>query len=211
MRKQAPHPRTANINSKQQAESKRCKHQALHWLAATFPEAFDNRNKIQPLKLGIMKDILAYAEQNNISEVSRSKLHEAVTIFTRRLDYLTCLKAQEIRIDLYGNPEGRVSTEEAERAALKIKKRIEKTIKNSRKTQTNKVAHPTKKIFQTPVATIKNLPPHHYPEPTLYTKEHTPPVCKTSVKIKSTRSYDPSAIARLKEKLGISVNKEPVD
>ena len=69
----------------------------------------------------------------------------------------------------------------------------------------------TKKIFQTPVATIKNLPPHHYPEPTLYTKEHTPPVCKTSVKIKSTRSYDPSAIARLKEKLGISVNKEPVD
>lgn len=47
-------------------------------------------------------------------------------LFTRRLDYLACLKLREMRIDLQGNDVGEVSAEEAEYAAAKIKNVLKK-------------------------------------------------------------------------------------
>ena len=78
MRKQTLHPRTAVINQKQKNQSKKTRLDALHWLQLTFPGAFDNRSKIQPLNVGIINDILAYAEQAAAVGISKSKLREAV-------------------------------------------------------------------------------------------------------------------------------------
>jgi ProP effector len=205
MRKQALHPRTASINSKQKTQAKLARHQALCWLAETFPQAFDNRERIQPLKLGIMEDILAHADAAADAGISKSKLREAVVIFTRRVDYLACLKAQEVRVDLTGHPIAQVTQEEAERAGIKIKKRIEKGIKNTRKASPIKTPMPQQtKQPSTHQSIPKPLPPHQYPESAHYTQNtQQAPKRTTAITIKPSRAYDPNAVARLKEKLGL--------
>ena len=60
MRKQTLHPRTAIINKQQKNCSKKSRTEALTWLTKKFPSVFDNSQSIQPLKIGIMKDILLY-------------------------------------------------------------------------------------------------------------------------------------------------------
>lgn len=202
MRQQELHPRTVIINKKQKHQAKKTRNEALLWLAKMFPCAFDNSVSIQPLKLGIMADILAYEEQAAASGISKSKLREAVVIFARRLDYLTCLKAREMRIDLAGNPVGPVTEEEANRAAEKIKKRIEKSAKNMRKTE---------------IIAPKNVKPS---DSKAYQPEYDFEVDRESdhtlaarpapviIKHKVSRAYDPDAVARLKEKLGLSRKSE---
>src|SRR3990167_3890101 len=128
MRKQTLHPRTAAINQ-QKNQSKKSRLEALRWLANKFPEAFDNTKSIRPLNLGVMSDILAHSDEAAKANISKSKLREAVVIYTRRLDYLACLKAKEKRIDLFGKQGELVSEEDAAKAALKIKQRVEKSIK----------------------------------------------------------------------------------
>ena len=213
MRKQELHPRTAVINKKQKNQSKKVRLEALSWLASTFPHAFDNTLRIQPLSVGIMVDILAHADKAAAAGISNSKLREAVVLFTRRIDYLTCLKAREMRVDLNGNPVAQVTEAEASLAAAKIKKRVEKSAKNARK---NAISHP-------PVKPSNQRPSSHpiaspaaatdfssyYPEraPLFSMQNSTAPVARATpvtVTHKQTRPYDPNAVARLKEKLGLS-------
>ncbi len=204
MRKQELHPRTAVINQKQKNLSKKARLDALNWLAKTYPNVFDNTLRIQPLSLGIMTDILTHAQASGFS---KSKLREAVVLFTRRIDYLTCLKAREMRVDLNGNPVSQVTEEEAAQAAAKIKKRVEKSAKNARKNL----------LTQTPVKPVHSKVTHmptqeftpFYPEraPAYSIQNATPSVTRAAsvtVTHKQTRQYDPDAVARLKEKLGLS-------
>lgn len=221
MRRQELHPRTAIINNKQKSKSKQSRHDALVWLAAQFPQAFDNSLCIRPLKLGIMDDILAHADQASAVGISKSKLREAVVLFTRRIDYLTSLKAREMRIDLHGNPTNPVTEDEAERAATKIRKRVEKSAKNARKNLTTKspTMHSTK-----PVNPFNQTSSHesmsYYSERSSAfgamqnsTMTQSTKPAAVVVKHKSARQYDPDAVARLKEKLGLSrlASKEPVE
>lgn len=221
MRKQELHPRTAVINKAQKSKSKKARTDALLWLAAHFPAAFDNSLRIRPLKIGIMDDILLHAEKAVAVDISKSKLREAVVLFTRRLDYLACLKLREMRIDLQGNEVGEVSAEEAEHAAAKIKKRVEKNARNARKALTEKAtnqlgshqqstSYHSRIINQSANSSDDYLPT--YPARSAYTPQNTTtqPVRTTSVvvKHKSAKQYDPDAVARLKEKLGLSKNTE---
>jgi ProP effector len=215
MRKQELHPRTAVLNKNQKNQSKKARSDALIWLAANFPCAFDNTMRIRPLKAGIMEDILHYADKANEAGVSKSKLREAVVLFTRRLDYLTCLKAREMRVDLEGNDVLAVTEEEAEHASLKIKKRVEKSVRNARKLAVAKTSTPmsthypssstyNKAAVSAPV-TDDYLPTYPARAPGLQSAP-IQPVRTSSVVVthKTTRQYDPSAVARLKEKLGLS-------
>lgn len=214
MRKQELHPRTAVINKAQKNQSKKARSQALLWLAANFPLAFDNTLRIQPLKIGIIEDIMQHASQAAEAGISKSKLREAVVVFTRRLDYLTCLKAREMRIDLQGNEASQVTESEAEDAANKIRKRIEKSIKNANKAPVEKS---TSKITS---ASFMHREPTSNSEDFLPIYPARAPILSTAsengsskapsitVKTKSTRAFDPDAVARLKEKLGLSRNLE---
>ncbi|WP_115709328.1 ProQ/FinO family protein [Legionella sainthelensi] len=221
MRKQELHPRTAVINKAQKNKSKKARTDALLWLAAHFPAAFDNSLRIRPLKIGIMDDILLHAEKAAEVGISKSKLREAVVLFTRRLDYLACLKLREMRIDLQGNDVGEVSAEEAEYAAAKIKKRVEKSARNARKVLAEKTVNPaspnpqgmsyhSKITNQSSNTTDDHFP--IYPTRASYNALNatTQPVRTTAVvvKHKSAKQYDPDAVARLKEKLGLSRNSE---
>ncbi|OGV25901.1 MAG: hypothetical protein A3F18_03015 [Legionellales bacterium RIFCSPHIGHO2_12_FULL_37_14] len=120
-----------NLCQKEKHQAKNSRQVALRWLQTKFPEAFDNQIRIRPLKIGIMQDILEYADKAAKLNISKSKLREAVVLFTRRLDYLVCIKAQEHRIDLFGQKAEKVTPQEAESASNKIKKRIEKANKHT--------------------------------------------------------------------------------
>jgi ProP effector len=201
MRNQPLHPRTAVINNKQKNLSKNARHDALSWLAQQFPKAFDNTNTIQPLKIGILDDILLHAAAAEKAGISKSKLREAVVLFTRRIDYLTCLKTREVRINLQGELTTQVSEEEAERAALKIKRRIEKSAKNARATAPKKL--PTSKKMGRDTHT-------HHLLPAFSAQQAAPATQPITIKHKAARAFDPSAVARLKEKLGLA-KKEDVN
>lgn len=203
MKNQALHPHTAAINHKQKVHATLARFDALSWLTETFPKAFDNTYSIQPLKIGIMHDILAYAEQAQSAGISKSKLRQAVVVFTRRIDYLACIKAREMRIDLEGNPVARVSEEEAEHASSKIKRRVEKSAKNARQLLAPKTPHPTK---SKPRPSIHAPAAPHEPE-SRSSFSAQPAASRTNsviVQRKSVRAFDPSAVARLKEKLGLA-------
>lgn len=213
MRRQELHPRTAVINKTQKNQSKNARTKALVWLASTFPQVFDNTVCIRPLKAGIMEDILAHAEKAVEHGISRSKIREAVVLFTRRIDYLACLKSREMRVDLDGNPVTPVTDEEAEKAAQKIKKRIEKSVKNARKTT---VSSPVLNQYGSRTSSSKNISsaefnPHHVERPPMFSAQSAtaaPSKPAVIVKHKSSRQYDPDAVARLKEKLGLSRKAE---
>lgn len=222
MRKQELHPRTAVINKNQKNKSKKARIDALSWLAVNFPNAFDNSMRISPLKKGIMDDIMLYADKAAEAGISKSKLREAVVLFTRRLDYLACLKAREMRIDLQGNTVSEVTEEEAEHAATKIKKRIEKSVRNSRKIMAEKNAnqpvsiaqnsgYAPKSAIQASSGTDDYLPTYPARGPAYNTQSAPIQPVRTAavvVKHKTTRQYDPDAVARLKEKLGLSRSLE---
>ncbi|AHE65753.1 activator of osmoprotectant transporter ProP [Legionella oakridgensis ATCC 33761 = DSM 21215] len=189
--------------------------EALRWLAATFPSAFDNTRQIRPLKVGIMNDILVHAEEAATAGISRGKLREAVVIFTRRIDYLASIKARETRVDLHGSPVGQVTEEEAERAATKIKKMVEKSAKNARKNLIGKsVPNHFKMTSSLSYHSESELMSYSEQFPALSAQSAFSPPAKSApvmVKHKSARPYDPEAVARLKEKLGLSRKKEPVE
>lgn len=215
MRKQELHPRTAVLNKNQKNFSKKARIDALIWLSGRFPLAFDNSVRIRPLKIGIMNDILVYAEEAAKAGISKSKLREAVVLFSRRIDYLACLKAKDVRIDLSGTAVSEVTQEEAEHAAAKIKKRVEKSAKNARKILASKSVMPTNaghyhESSKSRTSQQSTSAEDHFPiypmRAASYSAQTTTgaPRAATVVKNKVSRQYDPSAVARLKEKLGIS-------
>ena len=222
MRKQELHPRTAVINKAQKNKSKKARTDALLWLAANFPAAFDNSLRIRPLKTRIMDEILLHADKAAEAGISKSKLREAVVLFTRRLDYLACLKLREMRIDLQGNHVAEVSEEEADHAAAKIKKRVEKSVRNARKVLADKTSNQSSfnqqgTSYQSKIINQSSTPtedcfPTYPARSSSYSTLNTPtqPVRAAAVvvKHKTTRQYDPDAVARLKEKLGLSRNLE---
>lgn len=200
MRKQILHPRTAAINQKQKNQSKKSRLDALQWLQTRFPAAFDNRIQIRPLNVGIMNEILKYAAEAEALDISKSKLREAVVLYTRRLDYLACLKARELRIDLLGNSSVLVTEEDAERAAVKIKKRVEKSIKNSKKLNA---------VVPELALSVKSTT-----LPRIHTERTAADPAKprsVSVLHKQNRTYDPQVVARLKEKLGLAQQKTELE
>ena len=226
MSKHDLHPRTAILNQKEKNKCKLARLKALAWLAEKFPEAFCNQVRIRPLKIGIMDDIIRFTEEASAAGISKSKLREAVVVFTRRIDYLTCLKAREMRIDLYGNPTGEVTEEEAEKATNKIRKRVEKSARNARKNLGGKTPSYYQKTERFSGSEERNtvsdtyiskkreagdaeIRPYYPERPPAYSTHHSQSVTPKNatsvvVKHKNTKQYDPEAVARLKAKLGLN-------
>lgn len=194
MNKNQLHSRTESINKKQKIRCRLSRQKALGWLIERFPKAFDTSEQIFPLSIGIMQDILVYAEEAAMQGISKAKLREAVVIFTRRLEYLASLKAKGMRINLLGEPCGEVTEEEANLAAQKIKKRIEKSLKNQRKIS-----------FEAPIRQHNFAEPKPYYEFNDEVKVKKPEIV---FKSKMTKSFDPSAVERLKSKLGLNKKEE---
>jgi len=132
-RKSEPHPQTTIVNNIQREKSRAAVRQALSWLSTTFPKAFNVEGAIRPLKVNIDKDILEYAKNNGGLPISMSKFRMALIVFTRRMEYLTCVKMRNMRVDLNGEEVEQVSEEASQLAVLQIKKIVEKSSRIHRK------------------------------------------------------------------------------
>lgn len=187
--------RTESVNKKQKMRSRLSRQKALGWLKERFPKAFDTSEQIFPLSIGIMNEILLYANEAEQQGISKAKLREAVVMFTRRLDYLASLKAKGVRVNLNGETCGEVTEEESMLAAQKIKKRIEKTIKVQRKLTVETPSNP----YYFSESRSRSYDVH--PEENVRKPEIV-------FKTKSVKSIDPSAVERLKSKLGLHKKEE---
>lgn len=223
--KRSVHPRTVSVNQTQKMQSRLARKKALEWLAKTYPKAFDNTDSIRPLKVGIISDILKDAKESLEQDgISMSKLRQALAYFTQQMEYLTCLKAREMRVDLEGNSVSEVTFEEAESATLQIKQRIENNLKKAKKSLAESAKTTAlskgKKTSKEPAFTEKpryNSAPPYIPSYREYDEmnplSHQNELSEkrnTSVIVthKNTRTFDPEAVQRLKEKLGLSRQTE---
>ncbi len=177
------HPRTQQINSDQQAKARKACLDTLKWLAEEFPNTFNTELKVRPLKIGIVNDLIAYIDKHHIKTISRSKLRKALVVFTRRMEYLVCLKHQEFRVDLEGNEVAQVTKEEASQAQEKIRSHVEKNIRGKQQVKRH--------------CAISSS--HEFP----VIKEFKS-TTEVLVRKKVAKRYDPEAVARLKEKLRLA-------
>jgi ProP effector len=188
MRKNELHPRTKILNQQQKNKSRQARQSALTWLTQRFPKAFDTKTSIHALQIGVMHEVLKYADEASSFGISKAKLRQALVAFTRRLDYLACLKAQGGRINLQGEFVGQVSEAEALNAAQKIKKWIEKSVKSSKKNQEELTTSQHAGFSE--FAVVKDI----------VTSQKTEVIFKT----RTTKNFDPEAVSRLKSKLGLT-------
>lgn len=152
------HPNTVIINNAQREKSREAVRQVLAWLSKTFPKAFNIDGTIRPLKVGIIHDIIDYANKNGGLPCSMSKLRKALVVFTRRMEYLTCVKMRDTRIDLNGEETDVVSEEASQLAIQQIKKTIDKAVR-ARKPKAAPSPRP-ERFHQNRNSAPKRRPPH---------------------------------------------------
>ncbi len=88
---------------------------AVALISELYPHTF-NRDAVKPLKIGIQEDLLA--EQ----KLPQGKIKRALASYVRAPQYYKSLLADADRVDLNGDPAGKVSAEEAEHAKAMLKK-----------------------------------------------------------------------------------------
>lgn len=222
------HPKTEKINRAQIANANLARVQALGWLAQTFPEAFNTECRVRPLKKGILQDIFDYIEQNDTPPFSKSKIREAVVMFTRRMEYLVCVKSRNTRVNLLGEPAGDITDAEAEFAAEQIRQHVENAIEKADKPPRSRrydacekfaprardLLRKEKQEATTSFNVLQHEEDNFYPA---MERGTVTPSCASSdiypannqaqpqvtIRRKVSKRIDPDAVARLKAKLGI--------
>ena len=124
-------------------------HARLDTWFTRYPKAFF-RDDPRPLKIGIHDDLRA---QEGVSE---KRIHRALAGYVKLPRYLRCLKAGAERLDLDGQPVGKVTEEEAEHARLQLE--------GQRKKNQPPKSQP-KRPPKAPKQPKKMLPPKSQPKP----------------------------------------------
>ncbi|MEH6822876.1 MAG: ProQ/FinO family protein [Motiliproteus sp.] len=88
---------------------------AVALISELYPDTF-NRDAVKPLKIGIQEDLLA--EQ----KLPQGKIKRALASYVRAPQYYKSLVTDADRVDLKGEPAGKVSEEEAAHAQAMLKK-----------------------------------------------------------------------------------------
>lgn len=90
------------------------KQMVIAWLIEQFPKAFfPKAHQAQPLKLGILEDIIDVYERLEVRPFSKKRLREALNYYTASKAYLSAQKPDAQRLDLFGHPNGTVTAEQA--------------------------------------------------------------------------------------------------
>lgn len=107
----------SQTRKKNQQRSRRAREEWLPALIARYPETFfDDPKARKPLKVGIHKDILA----DDDNQLASYQLTSALRWYTGALGYQLSIKAETDRIDLAGQPSGKVTAEDAKAAQDKV-------------------------------------------------------------------------------------------
>ena len=90
------------------------KQAVIAWLIEQFPKAFFQKPQlVQPLKLGILEDIIDVYARLDSPPFSKKLLRDALTYYTASKAYLLAQKPEAERIDLFGHSNGTVNPEQA--------------------------------------------------------------------------------------------------
>lgn len=100
----------------------------MDWLVEMFPNAFfKTANKVKPLGLGVMDDLLDFYERLSVPPFSKKHLRLALTIYTGQKAYLKSQKEGAFRINLNGQAISVVDKEQASYASEKLAKKRQKS------------------------------------------------------------------------------------
>ena len=86
---------------------------------------FRSHIPIKPLKKGILKDVMAVAE-NYSDEIPKIYFKNYLTAYVNRPSYLKCIKTGAKRVDLEGNAVGEVTEDEFNYSQNRQKEKIKK-------------------------------------------------------------------------------------
>ncbi len=113
--------------------AKKIKLKTIDWLTEHFPAAFFKKGKqVKPLKIGIFDDIIDFYERLDSPPFSKKTLREALNYYSASPAYLNCQKANEARVDLFGNEVDVVTEEQAKYAHQRFQQRYaEKKVQGS--------------------------------------------------------------------------------
>ncbi len=106
--------------------------EVLDFLYQEFPQCFKQKDGIQPLKVGIFKDIAERIEGSE--KVSKTQVRQALRKYTSNWRYLEAVTKSEFRIDLDGNQGEKVEQEHIEHAQKALEESRAKMAKR-KKTQ----------------------------------------------------------------------------
>ncbi|EKP3111877.1 ProQ/FinO family protein [Escherichia coli] len=98
-------------------------------LEGFWPQAF-RFSKPQPLKVGIMADIMVDIEKRGLP-FTTEMVKSAMALYTNQIDYYKALAKGMQRIDLDGNPAGEPTEEERTRARKLMRKAFVKTARGA--------------------------------------------------------------------------------
>ena len=102
------------------------KQKIVAWLIEQFPNAFFQKSHlVRPLKLGILEDIIDVYERLDSPPFSKKLLRESLNYYTMSRAYLAAQQPNAERIDLFGQPNGVVNSEQAEYAKKRFQERYE--------------------------------------------------------------------------------------
>ncbi|MFT6915972.1 MAG: ProP effector [Motiliproteus sp.] len=107
---------TQTPSAKPAKNKNRAANQAAVALITEFYPSTFNRDAVKPLKIGIQEDLLAE------EKIPPGKIKRALASYVRAPQYYKSLVADADRVDLKGEPAGKVSEEEAEHAKAMLKK-----------------------------------------------------------------------------------------
>ncbi|MDF2690570.1 MAG: ProQ activator of osmoprotectant transporter ProP [Gammaproteobacteria bacterium] len=101
----------------------------LAFLCEAHPQCFNFKFR-KPLKVGIDKDILAKHPEK---AANKAVLANALKIYTLNIRYWKAIINQEDRIDLEGNPDGKVTAEQKAHANIPYQKALANLAEHPRK------------------------------------------------------------------------------
>lgn len=111
---------TANSAAKPAKNKNRAANQAaIAQISELYPNTF-NREAVKPLKIGIQEDLLTD------EKLAKGKIKRALASYVRAAAYYKSLVEGADRVDLAGEPSGKVTAAEAEHAKAMLKQQREK-------------------------------------------------------------------------------------
>ncbi|WP_295512258.1 RNA chaperone ProQ, partial [uncultured Pseudoalteromonas sp.] len=108
----------------------------LDFLYQEFPQCFKQKDGIQPLKVGIFKDIAERIEGSE--KVSKTQVRQALRKYTSNWRYLEAVTKSEFRIDLDGNQDEKVEQEHVEHAQKALEESRAKMAKRKKQQRPRK-------------------------------------------------------------------------
>ena len=123
----------ADNKRQQRYASRQAFQKALTYLYDTYPDVFKHEN-IKALKIGLDKDLFLHLP----STVSKVKLRQALSFYTRRIGYLQALAEGGPRIDLQEHEAGIISDEQQAYAQQALTEALEQQKERREKQQLRK-------------------------------------------------------------------------